>query len=192
MKMKKRLSKKSPQKKSLIEELSRLRREKEEWEAERERLIKEATIDPLTGIASRRAFEVAARREFSRADRTKEPVGMLFLDLDNFKPINDTYGHDKGDAILRKVASVLSQSVREGDLVARVGGDEFAVLLPNHGVEAVMMFRARLCGCLENKNDLPCISIGAASTASCQSMTFEELYKLADAEMYKDKESKKL
>ena len=88
-----------------------------------------ADIDPLTGLANRRAFERELTRALAYVKRHGINAALLYLDLDDFKGINDRHGHSAGDAMLRAVASVLGRHVRESDLVARIGGDEFALLL---------------------------------------------------------------
>lgn len=92
---------------------------------------RQAVTDELTGVASRRRYVSAAATEVSRSSRYGHPLALVALDLDNLKPINDTYGHLVGDDALRRVASVLQSVVRESDLVARLGGDEFLLLLPD-------------------------------------------------------------
>lgn len=90
-----------------------------------------ARLDPLTALANRRAFFEATEAERSRADRFGHPLTMAYVDVDNLKQVNDTQGHDVGDAVLRRVADTLGTSIRAVDSVARLGGDEFALLLPN-------------------------------------------------------------
>ena len=87
--------------------------------------------DALTGLANRRSFQVALSREIDRVARAGEPALLLVLDIDHFKRVNDTCGHAAGDLVLKAVASVLQDAVRPMDTVARVGGEEFAVILPN-------------------------------------------------------------
>jgi diguanylate cyclase (GGDEF)-like protein/PAS domain S-box-containing protein len=99
---------------------------------ERERRIRhEAETDDLTGIANRRALVRMLTAALMRAEAHEHVVGVLMLDLDGFKAVNDRYGHAAGDAALREVAARLRSSVRERDLVARTGGDEFVVVLPD-------------------------------------------------------------
>jgi diguanylate cyclase (GGDEF)-like protein len=88
------------------------------------------TTDGLTGLPNRRAFEEALQREFSRASRYKRPLSLLMIDVDFFKRVNDTLGHLAGDAALRQVGALLRGNLRRDDLAARLGGEEFAVLLP--------------------------------------------------------------
>jgi diguanylate cyclase len=87
--------------------------------------------DPLTGLANRRAFQVSVARELDRVARAGEPALLLLADIDHFKRVNDTQGHAAGDEVLRHVANLLRESVRPMDTVARVGGEEFSMVLPN-------------------------------------------------------------
>ncbi len=94
-------------------------------------LVDLSSRDVLTGLANRRSFELALAREADRVARSGEPALLLVLDIDHFKRVNDTHGHAAGDQVLRTVASALVDSVRPMDLVARIGGEEFAIILPN-------------------------------------------------------------
>lgn len=96
---------------------------------------RKATTDLLTGLANHGEFQAVLRRELEDARRYSYPVGLILLDLDNFKRVNDTHGHLQGDAVLRGVARVLAQSVREGDTAARYGGEEMALILPHTDVD---------------------------------------------------------
>jgi diguanylate cyclase (GGDEF)-like protein len=93
------------------------------------KLRKEATVDDLSGLLKRRGWREAVERELSRASRADAPMGLVLLDLDNLKEINDTRGHDEGDRILRETADRMRTALRAGDVLARLGGDEFGVLL---------------------------------------------------------------
>jgi diguanylate cyclase (GGDEF)-like protein len=94
-------------------------------------LVDLSSRDALTGLANRRSFELALAREVDRVARSGEPALLLVLDVDHFKRVNDTFGHAAGDQVLRAVATALLDSVRPMDLVARIGGEEFAIILPN-------------------------------------------------------------
>lgn len=96
-----------------------------------ESLLKAASSDPLTGVANRRALYEAADVEFARYARKPRDITLLLIDIDHFKHVNDTYGHPVGDAVIRNLASVLLHSVRSIDVVSRIGGEEFAVMLPS-------------------------------------------------------------
>lgn len=102
-----------------------------------------ATHDQLTGILNRRGFETALQHVMGRARRYGEAGTLIYIDLDHFKRINDTYGHAAGDAVLNKVASLMESSIRGTDYAARLGGDEFVVLLVNVNREQAT-YRARL------------------------------------------------
>jgi diguanylate cyclase (GGDEF)-like protein len=94
-------------------------------------LVDLSSRDALTGLANRRAFELALAREVDRVARSGEPALLLMLDIDHFKRVNDNWGHAAGDQVLKAVATALLDSVRPMDLVARVGGEEFAIILPS-------------------------------------------------------------
>jgi diguanylate cyclase (GGDEF)-like protein len=94
-------------------------------------LVDLSSRDALTGLANRRAFALALAREVDRVARSGEPALLLMLDIDHFKRVNDNWGHAAGDQVLKAVATALLDSVRPMDLVARVGGEEFAIILPS-------------------------------------------------------------
>jgi len=94
-------------------------------------LVDMSSRDALTGLANRRSFELALAREIDRVARAGEPALLLALDIDHFKRVNDTHGHASGDLVLKAVAKALLDCVRPMDLVARVGGEEFAIVMPN-------------------------------------------------------------
>jgi diguanylate cyclase (GGDEF)-like protein len=103
-----------------------------------------AATDDLTGIANRRRFRQELERELAAAERYTRVVSLLLLDLDGFKNVNDSFGHDRGDEVLRAVAFLLSRWTRKCDLIARVGGDEFALLLPGTSPEQAAELAVRL------------------------------------------------
>jgi diguanylate cyclase (GGDEF)-like protein len=108
-----------------------------------DRLERLAAVDPLTDAYNRRFGLGRLREEFSRAVRAESPLGILMLDLDHFKAVNDTYGHLVGDRVLRAVARACRRVVREGDVLIRYGGEEFLVLLPGAGPEDVAQIGER-------------------------------------------------
>lgn len=101
--------------------------------------------DPLTGCLNRRGFDQALGREIARATRAGSELGLLAIDLDHFKLVNDTCGHLAGDAVLRDIGALLQQTVRGGDIVARTGGEEFTILLPDAGSAGAFQLASRLC-----------------------------------------------
>jgi diguanylate cyclase (GGDEF)-like protein len=103
-----------------------------------------ATTDELTELANRRQFDEALAAEILRAERFRDPVAVVAADLDNFKEINDRFGHDVGDLVLRAFAAVIRQNVRDVDLPARYGGEEFTVLLPATDAEGGRQLAERL------------------------------------------------
>lgn len=94
-------------------------------------LVDMSSRDALTGLANRRSFELALAREIDRVARAGEPALLLALDIDHFKKVNDSHGHASGDAVLKAVAKALLECVRPMDLVARIGGEEFAIVMPS-------------------------------------------------------------
>ena len=103
----------------------------------RESLQEQSIRDPLTGLLNRRYMEEALALEARRAERNKRPLGIMMLDIDFFKKVNDTYGHDAGDALLRSVGAFLQEHARGGDIACRYGGEEFTVILPGATMEIV-------------------------------------------------------
>lgn len=152
-----------------------------------------ATRDALTGVLNRRAFLDAGISELERSERYSHSLAVIFLDLDNFKQLNDTKGHEAGDAALQATAQALVRALRIGDRVARLGGDEFAVLLPEIGydeaVEAGSKLSLVVIGALRN---FPPVtgSIGVAWFGEVD-RTFPEMLRAADELMYEVKEQGK-
>jgi diguanylate cyclase (GGDEF)-like protein len=115
---------------ALMAEVEKLRRDMQQKEARIAHLEQLADQDPLTPVQNRRAFVRELTRMMSFADRYDTVSSMIYFDLNGLKPVNDTYGHAAGDAVIAYVAHVLVENVREADVVGRLGGDEFGVLLP--------------------------------------------------------------
>ena len=101
----------------------------------RETLHEQAVRDPLTGLYNRRHMQASLERELRRAARTRNPIGIIMLDIDDFKAINDAHGHDAGDLVLRELGRFLKEHTREGDIPCRLGGEEFLVILPGATLE---------------------------------------------------------
>jgi diguanylate cyclase (GGDEF)-like protein len=155
------------------------------------------TSDGLTQIANRRYFEDAFRRELARSTRHSRPIGLLMLDVDHFKRINDLYGHLVGDECLKELCQRVQAAIRPDDLFARMGGEEFAVVLSETRyidcVAAAEWVRRRVEGipfCAERKLHIPLtISIGVAHHEGSAACTPEELLSVADARLYEAKRS---
>ncbi len=134
-----------------------------------ERLEREATTDPLTGLANRRFFILRLEEEIARARRANDDLSLIMLDIDHFKSVNDTFGHPAGDHVLKTIARLLEESVRLEDIVGRLGGEEFAILLPNTGREGTLEVAERIRqGAPEMDVDLDrdiTVSLGAATAA---------------------------
>ena len=112
----------------------------------------QASTDPLTGLLNRRAIERAADHQITACSQSAAPICAILVDLDRFKSINDTFGHHCGDSVLVSVASALKTCIRQSDLLARMGGDEFAVLLPFTSIEAATKRAEDLRSVIENLN----------------------------------------
>lgn len=108
-----------------------------------------AALDPLTGVANRRSLIAALDRDMARAQRMREPMALMMVDIDHFKDVNDQYGHPAGDRVLCSVVNVLRQRVRAQDLVGRYGGEEFMVLLPDTGLTGAQQLARALCKAVE-------------------------------------------
>ena len=114
-----------------------------------------ATTDPLTGIANRRGLNGRLKDERARARRYDDTFSVLLLDLDHFKRINDTYGHEAGDRVLREVAQLLKEECREPDLAGRWGGEEFMMILPQVDLEGAKDVASRIRERIEREDGHP-------------------------------------
>lgn len=152
-----------------------------------------ATRDPLTRVLNARAFNERLAQELDRNRRYKRPLSVLYLDLDNFKVLNDTRGHQTGDAVLRLVADAMRQAVRQADVVGRLGGDEFAVLMPETDGALADAAATRLATGLRSAFDgTPRVtaSIGVVSVASGEADA-DQVVGTADRAMYEAKRAGK-
>ena len=153
-----------------------------------------ARTDQLTGIANRRRFCEVADDEIRRSRRYNNPFTVIYLDIDNFKTVNDTQGHSEGDRLLRQVASTLTAVIRESDMVARLGGDEFGLLLPETGSEAAFTIatkiRAGLKAHVEQHWPVVTFSIGMVTFPKAPASSNEMIH-MADQLMYEVKDSGK-
>ncbi|MBC7992313.1 MAG: GGDEF domain-containing protein [Rhizobacter sp.] len=158
--------------------------------------IRELTLrDALTGVMNRRAMEKLLRRELADWRRRAEPFSLVYFDLDRFKVLNDKYGHAAGDQALRHVVTAMDSACREGDTLARLGGEEFCVLLPHTGLEGARLMAERMRSKLEaapfawDKDVLTVTaSFGVAAAASTDD-TVAEILRRADEAMYEAKRS---
>ena len=155
-----------------------------------------AMTDELTGLANRRSFYVRGGEEIKRAQRYHTPLSLIMLDIDGFKRINDTCGHEAGDRILQCVAGTLQTNVREVDSVARLGGEEFCVLLPNTRSEDAVKLAERIrlaveeetCPIQGNQTMNVTVSIGvAAESEGSDDRDLDSLLRNADSAMYQAK-----
>lgn len=150
--------------------------------------------DHLTGAVNARFFTDLAQREISRSRRYKHPFTVAYVDLDNFKAVNDRFGHGKGDELLRIVVNTAKSQLRDTDIVARLGGDEFILLFPETGQEtaraAIDKIQRRLSGEMLGKGWPVTFSIGLLT---CMEMpgTADELIRMADEVMYSVKNNGK-
>lgn len=149
--------------------------------------------DDLTKLYNRRHFYRKLRNEFSRVERYGEDLSLVFFDIDDFKKINDTYGHAQGDKLLVQIGSLLKNLSRECDLPARVGGDEFAMLLPSTNKSGALNLAQRIFKTIQGQkiegldNELISISVGVSNCIDNKVKSAEELVKLSDDAMYQSK-----
>lgn len=134
----------------------------------------QAISDELTGVFSRRYMLDALRRTIKAASRTPGHVGCLLIDVDHFKAINDTLGHLEGDRVLRQIARVIADHVRETDLVARYGGEEFVVLLPYTDLDGTVLLGERLRAAVAERCAPVTISLGAVALAPAEVETLRD------------------
>ena len=153
-----------------------------------------AVTDELTGLANRRRFTEELEREVARHQRFDSSLCLVFLDIDHFKRVNDTYGHPEGDEVLKGIAAALTGTVRTVDLVCRHGGEEFAVLLPNTDLDAAIAVAERMRAAVaahqlgRNRTIAVTLSAGVAAFPDDAHLA-EELMKIADARLYRAKET---
>ncbi len=175
-----------------VQEEGKLRAMTETLSARSESLQHAALTDSLTGMQNRRFFDDALREYLQEFRRIEKPVGLMVLDLDHFKQVNDTHGHDVGDDVLRAVARCLKDLTRYHDVVARMGGEEFAIVAPNMNNESLVKLAERIrraVGALvietSNVNIRVTISVGLSIWNGRESA--EEFYRRADKMLYEAK-----
>lgn len=169
-------------------QLEKAHQELQEKQRELERLTRQ---DGLTGLFNRNTFVELSRSELLRAQRQGSATTILLLDLDHFKRVNDTWGHPAGDAVLRQVAVTATQAVRSTDLVGRLGGEEFIILLPHTSEDAGRRIAEKIRHRLQSApvawegTSIPVTaSIGVASAAAAAKRDFDSLYNEADKALY--------
>lgn len=151
-----------------------------------------AEIDPLTELSNRRGFEAHLQQAITRVARTGQSASLMYIDLDHFKPVNDTHGHLAGDAVLWAVASVLRHGVRDSDIVARLGGDEFAVILAGCSLKRARRIASDLLEAMRGLSipwDQRRLSVGASIGIAPLSggMSVDDAVAAADAQCYRAK-----
>jgi diguanylate cyclase (GGDEF)-like protein len=180
----------------LTAEVDRLAAQLEQWRARVNDLEALIEVDPLTSLLNRRGFERELKRALAYVRRYGASAALLFLDLDSFKPINDRYGHAAGDATLAAVAATLTRHVRASDVVARFGGDEFAVLLWNVSAAAAAAKAAALESLIASnvvRWGFAALQVGASAGVALigPADTAAELLARADAAMYQRKHERR-
>jgi len=150
--------------------------------------------DGLTGALNRRAFDNHMDREFKRSYRYNTPLGMILLDVDHFKKLNDRWGHQVGDDVLRFIAGTIQDSIREIDFLFRYGGEEFAILLPETGKEEALLTADRIRKLIQDKpisglwrNASVTASLGVSCMPTPEVNSSYDLVKLADSALYHSK-----
>lgn len=161
------------------------------------KLKKLARIDNLVSCYNRRYGLELLDRQMKLSHRSKSPLLLAFLDIDRFKPINDTYGHDEGDLVLKEVVKLFKSTLREVDIISRMGGDEFLIIFPDNSLKEAPLIKERLNKDLIKINQTPKkpyqieLSIGFSEYAPDAPLAMDELIRIADQRMYEEKKKKK-
>jgi len=144
-------------------------------------------VDSLTGLLNRRAFIEELRRELLRAQRNSAMIALVYIDINDFKQINDTEGHHKGDEVLKLLGNIITHTKRDIDIAARLGGDEFCIVLPRSSLENANTFVQRLSYRLRELDKNISLSSGISQAGPEQYDTADELLQKADKEMFEVK-----
>jgi diguanylate cyclase (GGDEF)-like protein len=157
-----------------------------------------AITDPLTGLYNRRGFMLLAEQQWTLLQRVKTPFVLLYIDLDKFKAINDTFGHKEGDLLLQSVAALLRDCFRKSDIIGRMGGDEFAVAAADTDPSSAVVIERRLAEAVAQKNEKTtkpyrvALSAGVlACDNTMEALSLEDLLAKADALLYEQKRKNK-
>lgn len=174
----------------LRESISQLRLLNQELKQKDQEIRNLAYYDQLTGVANRALFYELAEKFLRAAERNREILGLMFIDVDNFKKINDTYGHEAGDKVLVQVAEILTSATRRNDIVARYGGDEFLILLPqinapdNYKIVVSKILRAKRDAAVSKEVKVQiCLSVGVSFYPQ-DGDSIDQLIVKADRAMY--------
>ncbi len=155
-------------------------------------LSRKAAVDGMTGLFNRSHFLIQAETEFERTQRYHHPLSVLMLDIDHFKSINDRYGHDVGDRVIVEIANILRYMAREADLAARMGGEEFVVMLPETGIADAANLGERLRAAIaatpiQATGGLLTLTVSIGVGGSDGNATVGEMLKQADLALYRAK-----
>lgn len=179
-----------------LQQRRRIAEQQAELEAKNRELTRLATTDGLTGLLNRAAFSTAVSRELGRLRENGLPAALIMVDLDNFKLLNDTYGHPVGDRVLVEMAGILTRTLPDTAILARMGGEEFAVLLPGHTVDEGMQAAERVRASLGERlfsvgEELIGVtaSFGVAPVDPTLADALEEGYRTADEALYMAKDA---
>ena len=181
----------------LAKDITERKKAEEELQESKKKLEKLAWIDSLTGCYSRGYGLELLDRQIKLSHRSKSPLLLNFLDVDNFKDINDTFGHEEGDKVLKEVVKLLKSTLREIDIICRMGGDEFLLIFPDSSLKEAPLIKERLIKSLTKLNHSlkkPYkieLSIGLSCYDPANPQPMNELIQIADQKMYEDKRNKK-
>ena len=166
-----------------------------ELQKRNQELVQMAISDRLTKINNRRNFFALAEKEYQRAQRYKHPLSLVLIDIDHFKKVNDTYGHQVGDDVLAKTAFFLERNIRSVDIVARYGGEEFIILMPEISCQHANLIAERLRQCIaetpmaeEHHKVMITISSGISCLDNKDELSFDTLLYRADQALYRSKD----
>ena len=155
-------------------------------------LYQYAHRDQLTNLWNSRYFYSQLARELQKIKKTKSSLCMALIDLDDFKIINDTYGHVAGDEVLRGIAGILAGNTRDSDIVVRWGGDEFAIIFPNANLESASSLVERLREMIESSNECRQVTISVGVLLVQADVEVAQLLRMVDDTLYKAKKTKNL